>query len=97
MRDTVVGCTIIVVAPTIEFSPILVIPQAFNTKLWVLTGPQIADLLNVTPPTFRGWVSRKLFPPSDGMVNGKTPYWYLTTVIEYVRNAPGGRLGYPVE
>jgi hypothetical protein len=62
----------------------------------VLTGQQIAELLDISPATLRGWVSKGLFPPKDGELNSKSQVWSLTTIAEYLRNAPGGRLGYPV-
>jgi hypothetical protein len=62
----------------------------------VLTTRQTADMLSISPATFRGWVSRGLFPKKDGEHNEKSPYWKMTTIIEYLCNAPGGRLGYPV-
>lgn len=62
----------------------------------VLTTKQTADLLGISPATFRGWVSRGLFPKKDGEHNEKSPYWKMTTVTEYLRNAPGGRLPYTI-
>jgi hypothetical protein len=61
----------------------------------LLHGTQIADLLGISGATWRGWVSKKLAPQPDEAY-GKRPVWRLHTIIEYVRNAPGGRLGYPV-
>lgn len=62
----------------------------------VVTGAQVADLLDVSAATIRGWVAKGLFPQRDGELNSKSQFWHLKTVVEYVRNAPGGRLGYPV-
>jgi hypothetical protein len=44
----------------------------------------------------KGWLSRGLFPQRSGELNDKNPVWSLEIIMEYVRNAPGGRLGYPV-
>ena len=73
-----------------------IIANGIPPKSIVLTGAQISDLLDISAATLRGWVSKGLFPPKDGELNSKSQVWSLETVIEYVRNAPGGWLGYPV-
>ena len=62
----------------------------------ILTTGAIGELLDISPNTWRGWVSRKQAPKSDGNIDSRTPYWKLSTVAEYLRNAPGGRLPYQV-
>lgn len=107
LRATVLGRTILVVSETEEQTyqqqqrilpadTYFIIANGIPPKSIVLTGAQIADLLDISPATLRGWVSKGLFPQKDGELNSKSQVWSLDTVIEYVRNAPGGRLGYPV-
>jgi hypothetical protein len=80
----------------LQVEPIWILPKEMDPVHICLTISKIADLLQVSGSTLRGWISRKQFPPCDGRVDDRTSYWRLPTVIEYVRNAPGGRLGYPV-
>lgn len=82
---------------TIPIELLLVLPKDFSPTLLVLTTLQVASLLNTSDATLRGWISRGQFPPKDGELNGKTPYWKLTTLLDYVRHAPGGRLPYQVQ
>src|SRR3954470_13515043 len=56
---------------------------------------QVCDLLGLPRGTWVGWVSRGLAPKKDYELAG-SPLWKLTTIIEYTRGAPGGRLGYPI-
>lgn len=79
-----------------NWEPTWILPKELDPVIICLTIPKVADLLQVSASTLRGWISRKQFPACDGRVDDRTSYWRLTTVIEYVRNAPGGRLGYPV-
>ena len=65
-------------------------------KSTILTSTTISDLLEISPNTWRGWVSRKQAPRSDGNIDSRTPYWKLTTIVEYLKAAPGGRLPYQV-
>lgn len=67
-----------------------------NIEQFAVTGQQVSQLLKISPNTWRGWVSRGMAPKKDGNIDARTPIWSLTTILEYVRNAPGGRLGYPV-
>lgn len=64
-------------------------------KFLCLNTAHICELLDVQRGTWTGWVTRGMAPPKDFQVGG-SPVWYLKTIIEYTRNAPGGRLGYPV-
>ena len=80
----------------IELIPLSILPRELPIARVAIGAPQVAQLLDVSEATMRGWISRKQFPPRDGEVNGKAPYWKLTTVLEYLRNAPGGRLPYTV-
>lgn len=82
--------------PTEISTVVVIIPQSLPTKYWAVTTPQITSILGLSQATLRGWISRKQFPQPDGHVNGKAPFWYVSTVLEYVKNAPGGHLGYPV-
>jgi hypothetical protein len=63
-----------------------------------LTGPQVAELLGISAATWRGWVSKGLAPTKDLELgaNKQIPLWTLKTLFDYAREAPGGRLGYPV-
>lgn len=70
--------------------------DTINIEDFALTGQQVSQVLRVSPNTWRGWVSRGNAPKKDGNFDERTPFWYLTTIVEYARNAPGGRLGYPV-
>lgn len=63
---------------------------------FAISASQASALLKISPNTWRGWVSRGVAPKKDGNFDERTPFWYLTTIVEYARNAPGGRLGYPV-
>jgi hypothetical protein len=72
------------------------IPDVSDATLILLTGQHVCQILDVSSGTWRGWVSKGMAPPNDGNLGVRTPFWKLTTIIEYVRNAPGGRLGYPV-
>ena len=83
-----------------EFQPVdgyFIISRQLPTANIALTSPQVCELLDITPGQLRGWLSRGQFPPREGELNDKTPLWFLKTLIEYTRNAPGGRLGYPVD
>ena len=80
----------------VEFEYLTILPKHVPMSSVVWTTPQVAQLLDISDATLRGWIARKHFPPKDGDINGKTPYWKAGTVFEYLRNAPGGRLGYPV-
>jgi hypothetical protein len=60
-----------------------------------LSTNQVCQVLELSRGTWTSWVSKGLAPKKDYDL-GSSPLWKLTTIIEYVRNAPGGRLGYPV-
>lgn len=75
-------------------------PQAARTlvldpRTLYFTTVQLCDLLEIPRGTWTGWVSRGLAPKKDYDFAG-SPLWKLSTLIEYTRGAPGGRLGYPV-
>jgi predicted DNA-binding transcriptional regulator AlpA len=76
--------------------PVILIPKQYRVENWVLPASQVAETLDISEATLRGWISRGQFPTRDGETNGKSPYWKMTTVLEYLRFAPGGRLGYQV-
>ena len=80
----------------VELFPISILPKNMPIRRVALLAPAVAMTLDVSEATLRGWISRKQFPPKDGEFNGKAPYWLLTTIMEYLRNAPGGRLPYQV-
>jgi len=84
-------------AQQINIEPIWVVPKDLDIEIICLTIPKIADLLGISPSTLRGWISRKQFPPCDGRIDDRTSYWRLTTVGKYLTDAPGIRLGYPVQ
>lgn len=60
-----------------------------------LSTLQVCNLLNVSRGTWTSWVSKGLAPEKDYELGG-SPLWSLTTLFEYAKDAPGGRLGYPV-
>lgn len=66
-----------------------------NPQTIYLSTVQVCNLLDVPRGTWTGWVSKNLAPSKDYQLGG-SPLWKLTTILEYLRNAPGGRLGYPV-
>lgn len=59
----------------------------------LLTGVEVARLLEISPTTWRGYVRRGYAPPADdpgaGPVNRRTPRWKLATVREYRLNRAG--------
>lgn len=69
--------------------------MALEVEVLHLNTFQVCTLLKVSRGTWTAWVSKGLAPKKDYTFGG-TPLWLLTTIIEYARNAPGGRLGYPV-
>lgn len=66
-----------------------------NPQTIYLSTVQVCNLLDIPRGTWTGWVSKNLAPSKDYQLGG-SPLWKLTTILEYLRNAPGGRLGYPV-
>jgi hypothetical protein len=80
-----------------KYSPLLIIPPEIPVEGWILLSQQVADLMCISTPTLRGWLSRQQFPKSDGALNGKTPYWKVASLLIYLQNAPGGRVPYTVE
>lgn len=69
--------------------------MAIDPNELYLNTVQVCDILSVTRGTWTGWVSRGYAPKEDVRWSG-SPFWTITTIVEYARNAPGGRLGYPV-
>jgi hypothetical protein len=76
--------------------PVMVFPRDVNITNIVFTTSQVADILDISEATLRGWISRKQFPHRDTEINAKSPLWRIQTITEYLRNAPGGRLPYQV-
>lgn len=72
------------------------VARGFALSNLAITNLQVCELLDVSPGTWRGWVSRGQAPKKDGDLDDRTPYWKLGTIVKYVQDAPGGRLGYPV-
>lgn len=52
-----------------------------------LSTRQIAEQLGIAPGTWRVRVHREQAPPPDGMFDGRTPYWWQSTIDEYVASA----------
>jgi hypothetical protein len=44
----------------------------------------IADLLHITPSTWRSLVAKGIAPKPDGQIDKRTPYWTLGTMFDYV-------------
>lgn len=59
----------------------------------LLTGKEVAQLLEIDPATWRTYVRRGYAPKADdpgvGPVNRRTPRWRLETVREYRLNRKG--------
>lgn len=53
-----------------------------------LTVTEVAALLEVRPGTWRVWVHRGKAPEPDGRLDGRTPFWYRSTVAPL---APTGK------
>lgn len=68
---------------------------AFYPEQLLLNTQQVCDLLSLSRGTWTSWVTKGYAPQKDRVFSG-SPLWKLPTIIEYVRNSPGGRLGYPV-
>ena len=81
---------------TTTFVPLSIIPKEIPIRRVAFGTTSVASLLDISEATLRGWISRGQFPPRDYELNAKTPIWLLSTVLEYLRNAPGGRLPYQV-
>ena len=45
-----------------------------------MTVPQVADMLGIKPGTWRAYVTREQAPAADGQHDGRTPWWYESTV-----------------
>lgn len=72
-----------------------------------LTVPQVAELLGVGPATWRGYVTRarqahaagkvtpSVAPLPDGEYDGRTPWWFESTIAEFQsrRRGHGWRAG----
>ncbi|MEU8158086.1 hypothetical protein AB0B94_30905 [Micromonospora sp. NPDC048986] len=72
-----------------------------------LTVPQVAERLGISPPTWRGYVSKakkereagKVLPShapeADGKYDDRTPWWWEATIAEYEesRRGQGWRAG----
>lgn len=66
-----------------------------------LTGVQVAERLGIKPSSWRGMVTRGeqaraqgkttpgLAPAADGMLDGRTPFWWESTIEEFQARRPG--------
>jgi hypothetical protein len=59
-----------------------------------LTTTDIAELLGVSPATWRGYVSRghprgNPAPKPDGEIDGRTPYWLQSTITAWMARRTG--------
>lgn len=52
-----------------------------------LSTRQIAAQLGIAPGTWRVRVHREQAPQPDGMFDGRTPYWWQTTIDAYLTSA----------
>lgn len=73
----------------------------------MLTVPQVADRLGITPSAWRAYVSKartaraagretpSLAPPPDGQYDARTPWWWESTIDEWnaSRRGRGWRAG----
>lgn len=48
-----------------------------------LSTGQVAEQLGIAPGTWRVRVHREQAPPADGYFDGRTPYWWQTTIDAY--------------
>ena len=53
-----------------------------------LSVGEIADALGIKPTTVSNYATRGYMPTPDGYV-GRTPWWWESTVREWVSNRPG--------
>jgi len=53
-----------------------------------LTVAQVAERMKVKPSTWRAYVARGQAPKSDGQYDGRTPWWWSTTVDEWDAGRP---------
>ncbi|MFI5736188.1 hypothetical protein ACIA49_39100 [Kribbella sp. NPDC051587] len=56
-----------------------------------LRSEAIAKRLEISPNTWTSYVSRSQAPAPDGYFDGRTPYWFETTIAEYEASRPGNR------
>lgn len=49
-----------------------------------LSTGQVAAQLGIAAATWRVRVHREQAPPPDGMFDGRTPYWWQTTIDAYL-------------
>lgn len=54
--------------------------SAFTDDGEKLTATQAAAVVGVTASTFRSYVSRGQAPGEDGKIDGRTPFWYRSTI-----------------
>ena len=53
-----------------------------------LTGPQVAEMLDIKPSTWRTYVMRGQAPARDGQIDQRTPFWWRSTVEEWDASRP---------
>lgn len=54
-----------------------------------LSTRQCAELVGCTPSVWRVRVHRETAPPPDGHFDGRTPYWWQTTIDAYRASTNG--------
>lgn len=54
-----------------------------------LSTQQVAARLGISPGSWRARVHREQAPPPDGHFDQRTPYWWHTTIDEYVGRTNG--------
>lgn len=54
-----------------------------------LSTGEVARRLGIAPATWRVRVHREQAPKPDGMFDGRTPYWWQTTIDAYMASTNG--------
>lgn len=54
-----------------------------------LRAAEAAKLAGVATGTWHGYVSRGQAPPADGRYDGRTPWWFESTVRQWQGSRPG--------
>lgn len=60
--------------------------QGMRTRLTVADAAKRAA---IAPSTWRAYVARQQAPAPDGQYDGRTPWWWSTTVERWMANRPG--------
>lgn len=53
-----------------------------------LTVKQAAARAGIAPKTWRAYVATGFAPPKDGQYDGRTPWWWASTVEKWQRARP---------